>query len=722
MLLQRLVSTLYPFAVVAIVVAHGGQALAQSATIEGTITDSGDGTPIANATVAVSYPGGIQHELLATATSNNVGQYSVSVPMASGASRDLVVEAAGVEHAPARHGHSLPMPCYFSCGWGGHFSVDEGTTVTGIDIALNAGGRVSGTITDAETGDPLTDAIATLIPPNPDDYSPQEYSPEFAGITQPDGSFTTSLAVAPGTHYLRAGGNGSNHVSQAWGGYPCELDVCPIINSDPITITAGSIEGGFDFALEPGATLSGELFPDDILKQIYLFNGAGRQLTIHSIDWDDLPGSEWSIDGLAGGSYFAQLGPLVDFSGTTDHIRVLHNGLLCPWSGCNRARGTALTVPTGASLSSPPVTLDVGGQIEGTIIDGSTGLPPAGVPAGMALGQYDIIDADGAVVGGGAIRAVDGEILMEPLAAVPAGEYFVRTFNQWRGDGIGYSSLLSSDAIDGYMDAVFPDIPCTGIDCDLASAEAVTVTAGEVASIVIEIETGSSISGRVIDQASGAPIEYAIVRVLDSAGDTVARTLTDADGDYRMGAFPSGNYYVRTSMSGHLGPGHFGVRNAYFDKLHGASGDCSESLCDPATGTAITLDGSADVDLGDLEVSNGPVISGQIINTATGLPITRGQVDVYTLAGAFVGSYKLDNGAASYQTPALSPGHYVLVPNVSPVFGSVSTGGTVSSQRGETVPPGGFSVTMGEVDLEADLQVVDQAIDRLFIDRFSGAE
>lgn len=719
--MPRPISLLYPLVVIAILAGYCGTTLAQSATIEGTITESTDGTPISGATVAISFPGSVQHDLLASGTTDTSGQYSITIPLATGETRPVNVEAAGPEHAPARYGYTLPLRCFFNCGWGGEISVDEGTTVTDIDIALDPGGRVSGMITDAATGDPLAGATATFVAFDAESNSMADYSPEFAGVTEPDGSYTSGLAVAVDTYYLRGGhgGNGASYVSQAWGGYPCELAECPIVNSDSVTVTAGAVAAGFDFALEPGATLSGELLPDDIDKMVYLFNGAGRVLETKLFAFEDPPGSEWSFDGLAGGSYYIQLGP---FFAASNHIRVLHNEILCPWSGCERARGTPLTIPAGSSLSLSPFTLEEGGQIEGTIVDGGTGLPPAGIPADAKLGQYDIIDANGAVAGGGAIREMDGSIVMQTSSAVPAGDYFVRTHNHFHSDGIGYESLINTHTIQGYMDAIFPDVACAGIDCDLTAAEPVAVTVGNVTSVVIEIESGSSISGRVVDDDSGDPIGRTIVRVLDAAGKTVARTLTGMDGNYLVGAFPAGDYYVRTSMSSHLGPGHHGVQHAYFDTMHGAAGQCSESLCTPASGAAVSLDGSTDVDLGDFEVPAGPVISGRIINVETGFPITRGQVEVYTDIGKFVGSYKLDIPRARYQTTALPPGDYKLVPRVSPAFSDVSTGGTSPALRGQTPMRDGITVTMGEENVEADLKVVDQAIDRLFDDAFIGAE
>lgn len=710
MSLSRSNYQLFPLVLAMALAVVSGAVLAQSATIEGTVTENGSGTPISGVTVAVSDPS-LDFQPPITGITDALGQYSITISMNPGESRDLIVEAGGPDHAPARHGFTGPLPCFFNCGPGGELSVTEGSTVSSIDITLDIGGRVSGTITDASSGNPIAGATALLVTPDL-----QEYSFEFTGISQPDGSYETALAVAPGTYYMRANGGGQNFVTQAWDGYPCEFGVCPIAASDSLTITAGSIASGFDFALEPGATLGGDLFPDDIEKIILLFNAAGRNVALDFSSAAELPESAWSFEGLAGGSYYVQLGPV---TGASNYIRILHNGLLCPWSGCERARGTPLTIPPGASLSLAPITLDEGGQIEGTIIDSSTGLPPAGVPTDAELGNYDIIDASGTVVGGGIIREDSGSIVMRTSSSVPPGDYHVRTYSEFLADGIGHTGFISNDAIDGYMDAIFPDIPCAGIDCDLTSAGTVTVTTGGVANITIEIETGSTISGQVVDQSTSLPIPNTIVRALNASGDTIARVVTGASGEYQFGAFPAGSYFVRTSMSGHVGPGHLGFQNAYFDKLHGASGHCSEALCNLSSGTAVVLDGSSDVNLGSLEVIDGPVISGQIIDLASGFPIDRGQVEVYTDTGEFVGRYKVNFADARYQTTALPPGTYTLVPNVSPAYGSVTpVGGTAPTQISRGTPSGGFTVIMGEEDVDANLQIVDLAIDRLFSDLF----
>jgi hypothetical protein len=689
--------------------------LAQTATIEGTVTENGSATPVAGATVAVSDPATSFGFPQWTGTTDPSGAYSITVTgLGTGETRDLVVEAASPDHAPGRHGFSGSLPCYFGCGPGGEISVTEGNIVSGIDLALDIGARFSGTVSNATTNAPIDGARIEIVK---DQGS--RYSASFVGVSQPTGYYESGLAVsAAETHYALATGGSANFATQAYDGFPCEFSVCPLANSDPVPLTSGSVSTGVDFALQPGASLSGELLPDSIPKQIALYNGAGQRLAVDFITSGMLPAATWSFDGLAGGSYYVQLGPLSSVG--TPYLRILHNGLLCPFSGCNRARGTPLSIPPGSSLSLAPVTLAEGGRVEGQLIDTGTGTPPSGVPAGAALGTYDIIDASGEVVGGGVISESGGSILLEPSAAVPAGDYYVRTYSQFFADGLGYTDVGSDQALDGYMDAIYPGIPCAGIDCDLSAATQITVTTGGTTSITIEVDTGSSIDGRIVDSVTNAPLPDTPVKLVNAANEQLAAVMADANGEFTLGAFPAGTYYLRTSMGGHVGPGVGPVQNAYFDKVYGATGNCSEALCDPTSGTPIVLDGSTDVSLGDISAESGPVISGQIVSATSGAVIPRGQVEVFTSGGDFVGSFKVGFGDARYQTTALPPGTYTLVPVVSPAYSSVTTSGpTTPTARGSAPSDDGFEVTLGTEDVEADLQVVDQAIDRVFRDDFT---
>lgn len=691
-------------------------AVAQSATIEGTITDADDGAAVAGATVAVSNPASGQTLPIETTTTDTAGDYTLDIPLDTGTTLEVVVEAAGEAHAPARHAWSDPLPCYFNCGPGGEILIEEGMTHSGIDIALENGGTISGTVTAADTGAPLEGASVRPVAA----VSHEEFSFHFRASTDGGGGYTSPLALLEGDYLLFAHPpSGDNYVVQAWDGIECEHQRgCPIFETDSIVVNAGADAAGHDFSLAPGARIEGSVLPDDIERTIALYHGSGHgHLTARFLHGTSLPESEWSFEGLSGGSYYISLGP---FTGTANHLRILHNGLLCPFSGCERARGMPVSVPAGGSLSIPAIDLPTGGQIDGVVVDADSGTSPPGLPTNGSFGSYNIIDGDGDVVGGGVITMDGGELTLSRSAAVPPGDYYVRTYGNWSSGALAASHSSSDLPVPGYADAVYPDVACAGSDCDLGAATAVTVTDGGVSSITLEIEEGSEIRGTVVDAVSGDPFgnDEAVVKLVDADNETLAATRTDEDGAFTLGAFPAGSYYVRTSMAGRYGQGHFGVQNAFFDRVHGASVNCSELLCAPTDGSAVSVDGSSDVDLPSLEVEPGPVISGRIIDQWTDLPLLKGFVAVRTDSGSLVGRYRIDPRTARYQTTALPPGDYTLEPEVSEAYSDVSTSGGPTPSSRSVSAGSGTVVTVEDESVEADLAVVDNGIDRLFNDRF----
>jgi hypothetical protein len=694
-------------------------------TIEGTITESGSGAPLEGVTVVVSgYGLAWESSTLEQTTTSAVGTYSVSISMNPGQTWNIVVEAAGPSHAPARYNGSSEIGCYFRCGGtSGMFSVSAGDTISSVEFELDPiGGTIAGTITDAGNGSELPSAYV-----EPLSATGVAYSQHFHGVSDSSGNYQLPLALPPGEYHLRSGpGPGDNYVIQAWQGFSCQHDSCPILNTDTVNVSAGEVTADINFALQPGATLSGTLEPAaDLWRLPRLFDAIGGFLDGQIYLQEGQ--SEWHFDGLSGGSYYLEVRSLSE----SPFIRKLHNGLPCPVGGCNRARGNPLTVQPGATKTGIDLTLELGGSLSGTIVDAATQAPPPVTVVGTNthVGHYDVINADGTVVGGGLIIEDEGDVKLAPSSGIPPGDYYVRTYNDWLNSGIGsVHPSLGRAVIEGFSDAVYPDIPCAGLDCDLAAATPITISESELTEITIEIKQGSNISGSIIDQDTGALITNAVVKLVDAQNRKLAATHTDESGEFAFGAFPSGEYYLRTAMSSIPGPGSFsGYQNPYFDRVHGSTGRCSELLCEPISGTAITLDGNNDADPIILEVETGPVIRGQIIEVSTGLPINGGYVQVFNDQGRLVGEYKVNTVTSYYQTTALEAGTYTLSPVVSPAYNAVpqSSSSASSSQLmsshetgGNVLTASGTSITIGKEDVQANTGVVDSFLDTVFISRF----
>ena len=690
-----------------------GPALAlEPAVISGQVTESGTGTPISGATVAIS-----ESKLRVwTQQTDALGHFEIEIPMnALQSSRTVVIEAAGPDHLPSRrNGSPAISACFFGCQGDGRITIHSGDELTDQDLSLTpGGGRFSGAVVSQSSGIPLAD-IEVLPLTVADNGFITAMSQHFAGISGPDGSYTAPLALLPGQYHVLAEAPTQNFVTTALGGVVCQYGRCPFAATDTLDIEDNDLLGGVNFSLRSGASVSGTLLPDDVTRVVSIYDGAGVLVTQMTLPAGT---SDWSRDRLGGGSYYLELGSLAG----SNLVRRLHNGLDCAFSGCERARGPALEVPVAGSVSDIEVTLAVGGTLSGTIIDANSGLAPAASDDGI-VGSFNLVDDQGAVAGGGSIRADGDAVTFVSSGGIAPGSYFVRTFDFWGSRGIGNPAPLGSarEHLPGVADAAFPDLSCVGIACDLDQAGTVQINAGENSEIQIAVRQGSNISGSVLDHASGEGIGPTLVELVDAQNRRLATAITDPDGGFVFGAFPAGTYYLRTAMSSALSPFFNPVQNPYFDRVWGADESCSEQLCDPTAGTALVLDGTNDAGPLEIRVEGGPVISGRIFDQASGQLITRGRVEIRTEDDRLVGLYSISIINGRFQSTALPPGTYTLIPRISPAFiplpipASSPEQATTSLAGASRQATTGFQVALGQSSVQTELRVVDAAADRVF--------
>lgn len=698
--------------------------------ISGTITEVGSGVPVAGATVAVfGIPPNTNNPRFETTAGN--GEYSFEINVPADETFEIFIEAASPAHAPARFQGPPDVDCFFACGGvGGGQAASAGNTFSGIDIALQPGATISGTITQAAEGSPLANTRVQLFFIDEDEV-PRSYGARFTGVSVANGGYQTPFAV-PAREYVvvASPGFGENFVTQAGPGVSCEffaccqLGSCPVFENAAVFLPAGQNTSGVDFALAPGAVLSGTLDPPEgvrLVRPYSDFLGAGGPFAF--LDEGE---RDWTIAGLAGGSYFLELVPLSN----TSYVRKMHNGEICPYFSCLRNEGAPLDVAPGEVMGNLNFVLEEGGTYTGSVIEAATGQAPEQVGDFNQQNNVVIFDPEAGVVATGDIVS-DGQggLTIVHRFGVPAGEYFVRTYSDFIVAGVGYPILEGHPHLPGFSDAILGGGDCAGILCDLDAAQRVTFAPGVPAELNFELNRGSRISGSVVDNQTLQPLSAGI-KLVDAQNRLVAVTRSDSEGNFEFGGFPPGEYFLRTSVAGQLGRGLGRPSLPFFDRILGFAGDCSENLCDPQAGTAIMLDGVNDAGPFSLAVNPGPVIRGQVIDQASGKPVSgpRGFVDVFDSSDAFVGRYPLFS--PQFQTTALAPGEYTLVPFVSQAFvgntegpSNPSAGAGVLNQPvvqlAQVAEPNiGFTVEVGEENVDIDLEVL---VDFIFASRFESA-
>ncbi len=711
---------------------------AQTATISGTVTELGTGNPIPDVTVAITDTTLYSGNGLDFAFTDSAGNYTLTVTVdPSGVAtprqdttpavvvNEILLEIVSETHEPARAGDTTGLvDCFFFCElddsndpeFVGAIPITAGATIT-QNFSVAPGASFSGNITN-DSGAPLADVPVQIFTDEPF----ERLSPLGTTFSDGAGNYTFDYALKAGTYFAGAGVDQfiteplpyGNFVSQAYSGFTCEYLSCVITATTPITVSTGAPVTAIDFAMEPGGLMTGQVLdaatglplsgPEFSFIRIWTPDD-GLQLAtfvVFSDAFDPSFDSSYRIEGLSG-SYILEIDPQP--SASTNLLRILNDTSRCPFAGCDRGEGIPVTLLPGSPVVQD-FSLVRGGKITGQVTDAATGAAIDGTNA-IAIA---LLTASGEVAGGATIDA-SGTIVTSD--GVEPGNYFVTTglpFTAQSITGQGVANRLGGN----FTDQAFSGIDCAGLACDLTLAIPVAVTAGGVTpAIDFALDQGFTLSGTVTDATSGAPLRRRNVEIFTPAGERVALEITDQSGAYTTGGLPNGNYRVVVTDGGRLTRGFFGANGlGYYGQVFGNPADCMRNLCDPTSGSDVIIAG-ADVAGIDFALNSGPTISGQIIDTATGLPV-RLTVDVFDASGASVGAWStVSSGEGVYVTSALFAGSYTLVPRLTRSF---SISGPTSVPKNSRVLKGGGSdgsltVQITDSDVEGvQLEVVQALI------------
>ena len=492
-------------------------------------------------------------------------------------------------------------------------AVAAGQPVEAIDFALDAGGRIEGTVFFADGATPAVGARVEGFALGP--FGTFGLEPIVA-----DGNGAWSIDGLESRSYkVRAAAPGL--VAEVYPDAVCSM-ICDVLNAgSPIAVSAGATTPGIDVALGPGATVSGTVTD---LASVPL---AGVSVSVHASSGfgsvyaqTDASGAWSAPEGLLPGTYFART--------ASDYLDELWNDLPCePF--CTVTSGTPIVV--GATpVGGIDFALGRLGAIAGTIVESGTGLPLANVTV-VARSASSPFPA-------GAITASDGSYRIGGLAPE---SYLLAAV-----DGVHVGEIYDDAGSCYDLNSCAPSLPPTLVD---------VVGTGEVAGIDFDLDPGGVLSGAVVAAATQGPVNSATVSIFRLDGGYETNAFANSSGQFRVAALPAGqSYRVVAEPSG----GAALLGEVWEEQ------PCAPGSCFPDSGTPVpvalnvpacvifTLDSAPDPE--------GAGISGQVTGVAGALAGV--QISIHDAAGVLAGTVFSD-ASGNYLTTGvleLAPGTYFV--------------------------------------------------------------
>ena len=312
-------------------------------------------------------------------------------------------------------------------------AVTAGATTSGVNFALETGGSITGTVTDAVTLAPLSGGVSVF---------------NFKGAqlftAQVDGAGAYQLGRLPTGSYFVAVDGPSTFVNELFDNFAFFEDRS-VLGGTPVVVNAGVVTPNISFALSPGGSITGTVIDASTMLPI-----AGVEVTVHDStgrevadDSTDDTGT-FNVTGLPTGTYYARTEEV------DGYIDEMYGGAVCPVF-CRVTDGTPIAVTTGAVTSGINFSLAAGGRIAGTVTDAVTTNP-------LASTTVVIFSAAGVPV---SFSETDASGNYTTRSAFPSGTYYARTANR-----------------DGYLDQMYSSLTFCAPDCHVTSGTGIAVTAG----------------------------------------------------------------------------------------------------------------------------------------------------------------------------------------------------------------------------------------------------
>jgi hypothetical protein len=577
---------------------------AAAASISGTVTAEDTEDPLEFVSVCI-YEAGGSGSFVDCDSTGAAGDYSVTVP---GADNYVIRFGAPFESGYVDE-YWNDKPTFSAAD---PIAVGAEEVRAGIDVELEPEATIGGTITDADSAEPIEGIEACA-------YFAADQSFADCGTTDSSGA------------YLLTGLPGDSYKVRFDPGFECEFLGCDEYltqyydgatsfgGADVINVASGDGQTGIDATMHKGGRVSGTVTdtaeaPLESVEVCIYRSG--------SFFWVDCAFTD------ASGDYFLSALQADDYVVRFD-----------PPFGANYVReffddktsfnsADEIEVFLNEETSGVDAELEEGGIIEGVVTEAGSGEPldvitacahPAGGEENINCGSAD----------------ASGNYAINQL---PTGSYKVRFFSQ---ESCEEESCIRANYLTQYYDE----------KDSFATADAVAVTAGgAVSGINAAMQPGGQIKGTVTAEDTGEPLADASVCASSGSGFESTCASADSGGEYTIPALPTGSYRVSVSPGFSCGSEGCGSAN-YVPEYYNDKENFQEA--DPVAVTA-----GSDVPGIDVTLAVGAQIQGTVTDADAGEPIAG--IGVCVDEGGFQLSCRSTDGDGEYTLNQLRPGTHLV--------------------------------------------------------------
>lgn len=415
------------------------------ARISGTITDDVSGLPVENAEVrAVSQATGTTFDFDFTDVN---GEYLLEYPE----NQNTLIWAGGAGHAGEMY---EDVPCEKDSPWTCNLATPDvvaftlNTDLENVDLALDAWGSISGTVTRADGGTPFAGRSIRVWDTNGDLVE--------TAVTDGSGDYTIE-ELPPGNYYVGYV-SFENYLGELYNGVFCDTNAAELTcDTGAATLVASSLNtdtSGIDLELDRGGAIVGNVSLTEgssapvNSRSIRIYDTNGDEVARKSIGFD----GDYSFTSIFPGTYF------VGTHGFPTFLDELYDDFPCPESpptDCDPTDGQGITLSIAETVQDVDFVLYPN-------LDGFGGKVRRDTDSFKLEGvQIDLWDSLGNLVAS-VDSAADGSYFFE----LAADTYYVSTTT----DGSYENEVFSNMAC--------PLGPASNGDCDPTAGTPIGVTNG----------------------------------------------------------------------------------------------------------------------------------------------------------------------------------------------------------------------------------------------------